>query len=378
MRSKIDIKNYCIILVYFTFYIEIIYCLRYNKDMENNSKQFYTNTDCSNMLKEFFGDYFYDTQTEAFFNNLHSVQTNKMYYKEFRLKVHDIDKMWGKFNYENYFDSESQKLQLNDFNHYQNKLYKKSLQYINYLHEVTHEKQRDYYIYNNQQQIKEPSQYNNLLNLEIFCSTEAKKANYEQLLVELDAIHNSIIQYVSLFEQNILPKTEETLSVVLYACVRYIASLNCHEHHTYCPENFVTNCDKLIQYYKDFYSNLSVKYASNYNKKLNDIIDDDENLCRLKKQELKSVDFDQIKNEVNNKTSEVINILNQTYNDILTFYKPSTSAKKFLNLTSDSLKNAQKQHNIVKLSAVICDDLHCKYIKSKPLIIKNITEEVCL
>jgi len=343
--------------------------------MERNThfNNFYTEKSLT-LIKSFFDCDSPSEETVYFFNTLHNFQTKKLFTKSWRVKVTDIGKMWGIFNFNNDYAFEEQTLQINSFERIKNKTYKKALQLINYLHEATHEKQRDYYIYNNEKNIKENSQYYKVLNLEVFCYEEAKQhPNYEQLLIEIDAIHNSIVKYKYLLENNCMQKSSETLSVLLYACVRYIASINGAKHHTYYPKKFVLDCKNLINYYKKFYSNLNIN-----GKTFNEIIDYSD-LYNIKKEELKNIEFNAIETEINNKTAEVFALLQETFNEILNFYKPSEIATKYFEEKNTSWKKILKNNNIVNLSAIICCDLHANFEHKIPSFIDFLTkpEEHC-
>ena len=147
---------------------------------------YYKNSkESENLIKNFFSDDFDISKTDKFFNELHFQEVEKLFYVDFKLKTKEMYKMWGEFLFRNDFDSEYQTINLNSFNDYKNINYKKCIQLITYFHEATHKKQRDFFILNKDHNIAEISQYNNLLNLEIFCNLEAECGSYEQQLVEL-------------------------------------------------------------------------------------------------------------------------------------------------------------------------------------------------
>lgn len=332
---------------------------------------YYKNSkESENLIKNFFSDDFDISKTDKFFNELHFQEVEKLFYVDFKLKTKEMYKMWGEFLFRNDFDSEYQTINLNSFNDYKNINYKKCIQLITYFHEATHKKQRDFFILNKDHNIAETSQYNNLLNLEIFCNLEAERGSYEQQLVELDAIHNSIMKYYLYLQNETIPTTEESLSVILYACVRYFASLNGAKHHTYCPEQYSTNCEKLINNHKKFYDNLVVQYSS-YKKTLKQIIDDSEIISRQKKNELLNINFSEINEVLDKKTNDVSLIMKNIFSQIITTYNPSKSILKHLDIDKTQWLHSLEKNNIVKISALICDDLHSRYTSNPPLIIKT-------
>lgn len=316
-----------------------------------------------NEIKYFFNADLNATDTEHFFKNLHSNNSKKLVAKDFKLNVYDIGKMWGQFFGQYRYYCETQILELNSFENYKNSLYKKALQVITYLHETTHEKQRDYYLYNNERNIAETCEYNKMLNLEVFCSDNAKACTYEQRLVEIDAIHSSVMQYIQLFDANCMQKTPETLSVVLYACVRYMASINGQKHHTYFPEKFVVDSKNLVEYYKNYYLNLTHK-----NQKINDIITGDEYMDHAKKQEIRNINFDELTDKINNKTKDVLCVMQAVFNDLQGMYKPS----KHFKTNFGNFNNFVSSNNLVKVAAVVCDDLHYTFTGKKPLFLEHL------
>lgn len=328
--------------------------------MDEKFKDFYTE-ETIELIKNFFNNNLDIKQTENFFTKLHDIQTKRIYPKTFRVRVLDIGKMWGYFCFINDYDFEEQTIKLNCFENYKSSNYKKALQFINYLHENSHEKQRDYYLLNNEKAIKETSDYNKLLNLEIFSYFEAKSPNYEQMLIEIDAIYNSIKKFNYLLENKILENNLENLSVLLYACVRYFASINLEKHHIYYPDNFTLKSDNLIKLYKDFYNNLNSNTCKN-NMTLNEIIDSNYDICKIKKEEFKNINFDNISLELDKKTIKVFEIMEKIYLDVLTKYKPSKYILEKNKIKKDEWKKNLLNTNMVKISAYICDDLHKYFV----------------
>lgn len=292
-----------------------------------------------------------------FFSDLHWVDDRIFSKKRFSLQVEDIGKMWGKFRGINYeFIDEEQQMKLNSFENFRNDLYRKSLQLINYFHEATHEKQRDRYLLNNDKELGEEDPYQRLMNLEIFCNKEAEVCNYEQRLIEIDAIYNSIFEFKNLLDNGVLPTKEETLSVVLYACVRYFASINGEKHHVYYPKEFSVKSDNLVGYYKNFYKNLTVSY-NNREETLNEIVASSD-LCSAMKRDIKDIDFGKIEEVLDQKTMEVYQTMETLYGELLKVYKPSKAMLDFFRISSDEWEDKINANNMIRMSALINDDIH--------------------
>ena len=314
----------------------------------------------NNLIMQYFKEPYSVEMANKFFNNLHTVGGIIFRNKRFSLQVENIDKMWGKFRGINYeFIDEEQQMKLNSFEGYKNDLYRKSLQLITYLHEATHEKQRDRYLLNNDKGIGESDQYQRLINLENFCNDEAKCCNYEQRLIEIDAIYNSIFEYKTLMEKNIIPKTEETLAVPLYACVRYFASINGEKHHVYYPKEFSLSSKKLIEYYKNFYKNLRMSHG-NREKSLEEIIDISD-LSPATMRDLKNINFEKIEEVLDKKTIEIFNVMGNLYDELLNVYKPSKHMLNFFRIGNEKWNDKINSNNIIRMSALIFDDIHNKF-----------------
>ena len=128
-----------------------------------NEKEIYS------LIQEYMQSDYSVQEANAFFTQLHAARGALFRNKRFSLKVENIGKMWGRFKGVNYeFIDEEQQMKINSFEGYRNDLYRKSLQLINYLHEATHEKQRDRYLLNNDRGMGEADPYQSLMNLENF------------------------------------------------------------------------------------------------------------------------------------------------------------------------------------------------------------------
>lgn len=320
----------------------------------NNEQEFY------NLIKQYIKSDYSVSKANEFFNTLHKVGGVIFKDKRFSLKVENINKMWGMFKGVNYeFIDEEQQIKLNSFENYRNDLYRKALQLINYFHETTHEKQKDRYIVNNEKAVVDLDDYEKLMDLEILCNADAKLCNYEQQLIEIDAIHNSILEYKMLLDGNILPRNEQTLSVPLYACVRYFASINGEKHHVYYPKAFNMSSENLIGYYKEFYQNLKIN-NNNRVKTIQDIVDESD-LSHAMRTELKNIDFEKIQEVIDTKTDEIYSVMENLYGELLNIYKPSDEMLKFFNTSYENFDNKVKSNNIVRMSALIFDDIHNKF-----------------
>lgn len=329
------------------------------------------NNNSGMLIRKFFDDKFDVAETENFFKELHDEEVEKLFYMYFKLELCEMEDFFGRFLFREEFGDEYQTLKLNPFNNWDNADFKKATQLITYFHEATHKKQRDIFISNKTRNLQETSQYNNVMNMEIFCTLEASTQNNEQQVVELDAIHNSIRKFYKHLQEGNIPLKQETLCCLLYACVRYFASLNGAKHHTYCPEKVSTGCENLIKGYKEFYSNLVVKYSSGYIEPLKDLIRCSEILSDQQKRDLRNIDFDQIKEPLNNNTHEVCHIMQKVFKQLIKIYTPSKMVLDFFEIEESEWEKVASTQNIVKLAAVMCEDLHIRMIKSKPRILKD-------
>ena len=344
--------------------------------MKNLEVAFYKN-DINEIVKNFLES---EDNSIEFYKNflkgLHKEDINKLFNKTLHLKVEDVKDMWGIFDFNlDFFDDDEQEIIINPNINFKNEKFRKILFFSTYLHETTHEKQRDFFNYNNENNIKEISDYNKLLNLEIFCKLDVKLCNYEQRLIEIDAIYNNIKRFKKFLDNNTITKNEEAIMIQLFNCVRYFASINLNKHHTYCPENFNVKSTKLINYYKKFYEDLEINYSY---KPLSYLI---KNSCLfdLKINELLNINFNEVEKEIDKKTEFVYNELKNNLFEILRFYKPSKEIKKYLNVNNlKDWENALMQNNLVKLSALICDDLKSKYTGFDFRILNNKEEENAL
>ena len=324
----------------------------------NSNKEIFKNPNTPLLIKTFMDEAVTDSEINLFFNTLHRYETTKLISKSFKLDVENIGTMWGIFYFNNKYGYEDQYIKISTFGNHTNRIYAKSQQLLHYLHEATHEKQRDFYIYHNENGILETTEYNKLLNLENFCTSDAKKskATYEQLLVEIDAISNSITQYKYLLDNNIVPVRPETMIVLLYACVRYIASINCEKHLAYYPKNFTLKSDKLIEYYKNFYSE---QFANN---NLEHFIEYSDIDYAKKRQELKNIDFDKVALEINKKTVAVCDIFQDVYAKFMKQYKFSPNVLNKLEV--NNADEVLTKHNKITVAATIFMDLHKEYQKT--------------
>lgn len=309
-----------------------------------------------------------DIKDNEFFQKLHDMDINKMYGKSFYIDVSgNMGTNWGNFNFQNRYDFENQAIHLNSFTSYLNPLYKKSLQLINYFHETTHEKQRDYLLYNNSKNLSEESSYNKLLSMEVFLCSEIDIYNYEQRLVEIDAIYNSAMKFNELIDKNIIKENNETLSVALYNCVRYFASINGEKHHVYCPNNYSLSCAKIVDGYRRYYSTLSNNLSSRQFR----LLEESELISNWKKKEISNIDFDAVEEQINQKTEIMHNLLNEYYSKVVKSYSPSNEMCNHLNINKNNWEAYIAKNNIVKISAIMCDDYHNQFSGKSNFSIKN-------
>lgn len=335
------------------------------------------NGNSGNLIRNFFDRNFDESNSEKFFRNLHNEEVEKNHKIEFYLYLQDIDGFWGRFAFKaNDFGDEYQTLNLGKLLEWDNVDFRKAIQLITYFHEATHKKQRDMFVSNRDSNREEPSSYNNLLSLEIFCTAEAKTDNHEQQLVEIDAIHNSIKKYYKHLKAGDIPTTVDTLNAILYACVRYFASINGEKHHTYCPEKFSTKSKALLEQHKKFYSNFSKQYSATWIEKLPQIIRGSDIISDQQKHDLMKVDFDCVAEEIDKMTQEICHIMQDIFNKMIKIYFPSKLIFDYFDADKSQWGDILRSENIVKLSALICDDLHAKVITAAPKILKKQEETI--
>ena len=215
------------------------------------------------------------------------------------------------------------------------------------------------YLLNNDKEASGIDEYEKMMNLEVFCNAEAEPCAYEQRLIEIDAIYNSIFEFKNLLDNGVLPKKEETLSVALYACVRYFASINGEKHHVYYPKEFSMKSDNLVRYYKKFYNNITVQ--NKYREQTLEEIIDQSDLCHSMKNELKTVNFDKIEEVLDRKTEEVYKAMKGLYSELLKIYKPSNAMLDFFRISSDEWGDKVNANNMIRMSALINDDIHNRF-----------------
>ena len=336
------------------------------------------NGNSGKLIRVLFDKNFDEANSAQLFRSLHSEEVEKNPRVDFYLYIQDIDGFWGRFGFKaNDFGDECQTLNLGKLMGWNNVDFRKAVQLITYFHEATHKKQRDMFIANRDSNKKELSSYNNLLSLEIFCTAEVKTVNHEQQLVEIDAIHNSVKKYYKHLKTGDIPTNVDTLNAILYACVRYFASINGEKHHTYCPEKFSTKSKELLDQHKHFYNNFSRQHSATYIEKLPQLIRGSDLISDQQKIDLMKIDYDCVAEEVDNMTQEVCHIMQDIFNQMIKIYSPSELIFDYFKVDRSQWKNILHNENIVKLSALICDDLNAKVITNAPKILKK-QEEIIL
>lgn len=329
------------------------------------------------LIRNFFDRGFDINESEKFFRQLHKEEVGDVQNIQFSLYLREMEGFWGRFIFRgNEFWDEEQTLFLHNLLDWKNQDLRKAVQLITYFHEATHKKQRDMFVVNRKINREELSQYNNLLSLEIFCAAEAKVVNHEQQLVEIDAIHNSIIKFYQHMRKGEIPTNLEILAVILYACVRYFASINGEKHHTYCPEKYTTKSEKVIENHKEFYSKFVKQYSATCKETLPELIRGSDLISEQQKRDLANINFDVIPEEINKKTQEVCVVMRDIFNQIIKLYQPSKSMLAYFNIDKTQWNKILKTQNIVKLSALICDDFNSNISSKWPKILPREDETI--
>lgn len=333
-----------------------------------------TNSKSDQLIKSFFSRELNDQETENFLKTLHEEEVISIINCSFNLKLFDIKGFLGEFRFRNDYGSEEQSLKINPLLKHTNNMYKKCVQLITYFHEATHKKQRDFYMYNQRNNLPETTEYNKLLSREIFCCLEAALPQYEQLLAEHDAIANSIFKYYDHLKKGNIPICRESLTPILYACVKYIASLNKEKHHTYCPENYTLNCDNLLKYHQEFYNNMLV--GPSYSKSnLKEVVHYSETLSSQQKKDIVNIDYTQIKDILDNKTSHINTIMKSIYKKLLKLYTPSQKLLNYLCIDKSQWNEFVENNNMVKVAALMCDDMQTEFTLHDSILMKTQSEE---
>ena len=73
---------------------------------------------------------------------------------------------------------------------------------------------------------------------------------------------------------------------------------------------------------------------------------------------VKNIDFEKIQEVIDTKTDEIYSVMENLYGELLNIYKPSDEMLKFFNTSYDDFDNKVKSNNIVRMSALIFDDIH--------------------
>ena len=303
-----------------------------------------------------------------FFEKLHSVDINYLYDKCLYIETCDDNKVLGQFKALINPLIEMQKIFLNPLSNCSNELYRKSMILSTYFHETQHEKQRDYFVYNNFYDVQEVTEYDKYLSLEYFYTINQCIYTQDFSLMELDAIYSSIKKYKDVLNHNAIPTTPETLSVGLYQCVKYFAlhnsthPLNFHPHTT--PK---IRC-KLVEYYKKFYNYVLPKKME---------CDTDEFIYKSdlffdnRKYNLSHISFDKLSEEIEYQMHDTLDCMTYFYSELIKQYKPSDRICDYFNVNEDNWNIFINKCNMFEISSLICKDLHYRFTKPANKILEN-------